>query len=1164
MQKLTRVLVFSLLLLSLAVAAFGQTESGQIAGTVKDKTGAVVANAKVTVTAVDTNVSRTGTTNASGIYTFPALKPAAYKVTIEAAGFQKFERRLEVYVSSNNDVSAVLSVLGSATVVEVSAEAASVNVNTENSTISTVITTSDLENLPTDANRNPYALVGQTSNATDDTNSGRGAGMALNGARSASTSILLDGAENVNAFTATVGQTVPLDSVQEFSVLTSNFGAEFGRASGGVVNLVTKSGTNHLHGSAYEFNRISALSSNTFYNVANDIARGHYTRNNFGFSIGGPIIKDKLFFFDNLEWIRVRSAAPVNAEIIDPASVSLLGAASQTYFGAYGTLASGVKTLNTHFCNTTGHPGNNLTCDLVSYNTPVDAGGGTPENTWDEVGKIDYNLSAKTTLTGRYAGYHEIDTAGSVNNSPYAGYNTGQNIFNQNVAISLTHIFSPRVVSSSKIVYNRMYQLQPLGSAPIAPTLYTNANLSSGPSSLGITQPLQFPGYAQLTPGNTIPFGGPQNLYQLYQDFSVTWNKHQIKFGGQYIQLRDNRIFGAYENAVEYLGKSTYDQGLTGILAGTGYQFQGAVNPQGEYPCYRDPALGTYIQTAACTLTLPVGAPSFERNYRYNDGAAYVQDTYKASNRLTLNAGLRWEYYGVQHNADPSKDSNFVMGPGATIFDRIRNGQVELAKNGGVFWKPNFGNFGPRAGFAWDPTGTGKTSLRGGYSISFERNFGNVTFNAIQNPPNYAVISITSNVDVPYTLPVYTNNAGPLAGTGTKAFPAASLRAINQNLHTAYLESWNLTLEQKVFNNALFTIAYTGSHGVHDYSISNANVAGISSYGIAGDGGTFLGDSGIASNGYNAVANRLNQQYSNMNYRSSDAYSHYNALVTTFKANNIHKTGVNAYVTYQWSHTLDNLSSTFSDGVATTYAATGYLDTWNPKLNYGNADYDIRHRVVSNASWDLPWFKNSSNAVEKYALSGWIVAGTFSLRSGNPYTIWDCDNQLYDCPFYTPGAGAPKLPKGSTGASQGGGFFDYQTLPMDPNPNPITGVPGGYAYGLANALGIPTCAGLYHQGCVYTLDGTKVPDRNQFQGPKVWNTNLQILKNFKFYEKYGLQFRAEFYNLINHHNQYIYQYGLDVSGSQQGTPYAITTIKGGSGSSSDDHRNVDLGVRFSF
>ncbi len=598
-------------------------------------------------------------------------------------------------------------------------------------------------------------------------------------------------------------------------------------------------------------------------------------------------------------------------------------------------------------------------------------------------------------------------------------------------------------------------RLDPL---PIGPTQYTTGNVPTVPNG---TQPLVFPGYSNESPGNAIPFGGPQNLYQVYQDFSITWNKHQIKFGGQVIQLRDNRTFGAYENAVEEIGHTWNDFANNLVNTGNAYLFEGAINPQGEYPCYRDPTTGHYIQTAACTLTTPVGSPSFSRNYRYNDGAAYIQDTYKATPRLTINGGVRWEYYGVQHNANSNLDSNFVMGPGADPWDRIRNGQVELSKNGGYFWKPNYGNFGPRAGFAWDPTGSGKTSIRGGYSLSFERNFGNVTYNAIQNPPNYGVVSIQGEGADVVNLPIYTSNAGPLAGSGVaKAFPGVSLRAINQNMKTAYLESYNLTIEQKVFNNALFTIAYTGSHGVHDYSISNANVNG--------DGGVFLGDGGLGNPTYNP-GNRLNLQYTNMNYRSDDAYSHYNALVTTFKANNIHHTGVNAYVTYQWSHTLDNLSSTFSDGVGTLYASTGYLDTWNPKLNYGNADYDIRHRLVGNASWELPWYKNSSNLLEKDLLGGWIVSGTFNFRSGNPYTIWDCDNQVYDCPFYTPGAGAPKLPKGSVGAYQGGGIYNYLTPQIDPNANPYTGYPGGYPYGLGNALGIPSCAGLYHQGCVYTL-----------------------------------------------------------------------------------------------
>jgi outer membrane receptor protein involved in Fe transport len=1153
MQKLLKVLGLMLLLLSFAVTAFGQTETGQITGTVKDKSGAVVPNAKVTLIAVETNTTRTALTSAAGLYNFPSLKPATYKVIVEAAGFEKFERQITVNVASNVEVSAQLTVGSSTTVVEVSATSADIAVNTENQTISTVINTGDLENLPTDSNRNPYALVQLSTNANVDSNSNRGAGFSLNGERSASTSILLDGAENVDAYTASVGQPVPLDSVQEFSVLTSNFGAEFGRASGGVVNLVTKSGTNHLHGSVYEFNRVAALSSNTYYNDVNDIKKGEYTRNNFGFSVGGPIIKNKLFFFENLEWLRVRSNGSVSGEVIDPTSYSALSLPAQTFFSTQ-KLSPNVKVNGTNSCNATGTvlQGSGLTCDLINYSVPTDAGGGAPENTWDEVGKIDYNLSSKTTFTARYAAYKEVDTAGYESNSPYAGYNTGQTLHDQNMALSLTHIFTPSVISSSKIVYNRLLTLQPLGTAPTGPTLYTTGTVPVVP---GTSQSLVFPGYLNNSPGNAIPFGGPQNLYQFYQDVSTTFRKHQIKFGAQFIQLRDNRIFGAYENAVEELG-TTYNDGMTNLLAGNAYLFEGAIAPQGKFPCSKSIATGAYIQTPDCTLTTPVGEPSFSRNYQYNDGALYAQDSWKVTSRLTINAGLRWEYYGVQHNSDPSLDSNFVMGPGSNPWDRIRNGSVQLRRNGGVFYKPDYKNFAPRFGFAWDPTGKGKTSIRAGYSIGYERNFGNVTYNAIQNPPNYAVVSIQGEgADVP-VLPLYTTNQGPLAGSGTSViFPNVSLRAINQNMKTAYAESFNFGIEQSVFNNALVSISYAGSHGVHEYSISNANVNG--------DGQLYLGDA--------RGANRLNMQYSNMNYRSDDAYNHYNALVTSFKANNIHKSGVNLYSTYQWSHTLDNLSSTFSDGVGTLYAATGYLDTWNPKLNYGNADYDIRHRFLASASWELPWAKNSANAITRNTLGGWVLAGTYNLHSGNPFTIWDCNNQVYDCAFYTPGAGAPKVPKGSVGAAVPGaaGLFNYISLPVNPNPSPYVtsktypgGVPG-LAWGAGNALGLPSCTGLLHVGCTYTNDGTRVPDRNQFRGPSVYNLDAQVLKNFKFGEKVGAQFRAEVYNLFNHHNQYIYAYNLDVSGTNN-----IQTAKGANtgnpGLPTDDHRNVDLGLKITF
>ncbi len=1122
-------------LLLCAVLAMAQTETGQITGTIRDTSGAVVAGAKITVKSATTGLTRTATTNAVGLYTIPSLRPDTYDVTIQSPGFQPAVRRVQLAVGATADVSPQMSVAAASTTVEVTESSAAVAVNTESQTLSDVVTAKQLSELPTSPTRNPYALVATAGNVSEDTNSGRGAGFSINGQRSASTSILLDGSENVDEFTASVGQTVPLDSVQEFSVLTNNYTAEYGRASGGVVNVVTKSGSNEFHGSAYEFNRVSALSANTYQNDATDTPKGIFTRNDFGFSVGGPIKKDKLFFFDNLEWIRVRSNAPVTYTIIDPSSYSALAPASQQFFSAYGKMAPGVKTVGTVACGT-------LTCDTVTFPVPTDAGGGSPQNTWMEVARIDYNISDRTTLFGRYASYKELDFPGTVNSSPYDGYSTGQSNYDQNISLNLNHVFTANLVNTVKVTYNRINgPVQGLGVAPVGPTLYTSSSI---PAVGGF--PLVFPGYSETTPGNAIPFGGPQNLYQIYDDVSWTHGKHQFKFGGQYIHIRDNRTFGAYENAVEYLGTSL-SSGLANLVAGNLYQFQGAVYPQGMYPCPKD-ASGNTLVSANCTLQLPVTEPSFERNYHYNDLAFYGQDSWKITPRLMLNAGLRWEYYGVQHNADTALDSNFVLGSGSTIFDQIRNGSVQLASDGGVFWKPVYSNFGPRVGFAYDVFGDGTTSLRGGYSIGYERNFGNVTYNAIQNPPNYAVVSLTAGTDVA-SMPVYTDNAGPLAGTGTKPLPAVSQRAINQDMKTAYAETWNLTLERQLGKTTMVSVGYAGSHGVHLYDISNINPAG--------GGSLYLGDI--------RASNRLNYQYSNINYRSDNGFSHYNALNLGFRTSNLRNSGVSLNANYTWAHSLDNLSSTFSEiyGGQSGVYYLGYLDGFNPKLDYGNSDYDIRQRFVLSGSWDIPWGKHLGKSYLREALGGWGIGSILNVRSGMPFSVFDCSNfNGTSCPMYVPGqaitsSGTPV----AAGSSYSANLFNYITLPNT----------GGLANGLGNALGMPVCTGLYHTGCTYTADGSAYPDRNQFVAPGFWNADMNFYKNFKLTERFQLQFRGEFYNIFNHHNQYVTGLNLDASSlvdvNGNPSPY-LQTEKGGvygyAGQPSDERRNIQFGLRLTF
>ena len=1160
-----RLVFLSCVFLLSSALVLGQTESGQIAGTVTDATGAVVVGAKVVIKSVTTGLTREIATNSAGIFTFPSLKPDTYDVSVSSSGFQSFTQRVQVSVGGKTEILAQLAIGSTSEIIEVTSSGEGVAVNTENQTLSQVITATELNDLPTDPTRNPYALVATAGNVTEDCTAQRGAapsggcGYAINGLRSASTGILLDGAENVDTFTASVGQQVPLDSLAEFSVLTSNFTAEYGRASGGVVNVVTKSGSNSFHGSAYEFNRVSALSANTFQNDSTGTPKGTFTRNNFGFSLGGPVIKNKLFFFNNTEWIRVRSAAPQQLTILDPASIPLLAPASQAFFAAYGKLASGVSTIKSGSCGAAG-----LTCDQVSFPVPSDAGGGEPQNTWMEVARVDYTLSANTTVSARYASYKEFDFAGVVNYSPYAGYNTGATNYDQNALFNLTHVFSPNFVNSTKAVYNRINgPVDALGSAPVGPTLYAAGQI---PAVLG--SPLIFPGYNETTPGAAIPFGGPQNLYQVYDDATWTHGKHQFKFGGQYVHIRDNRVFGAYLNAVEQLG-TNLSTGLTALKNGTIFTFQDAIYPQGKFPCPLSPTTGAAIVSPACTVTLPVSNPAFERNFHYNDLAFYGQDSWKVVARFTLSLGLRWEYYGVQHNANTALDSNFVMGPGTTIFDQVRSGAVELAQNGGVFWKPRYGNFGPRVGFAWDPFGGSKTSLRGGFGIGYERNFGNVTFNAIQNPPNYAVISLTSGVDVP-TMPVFTNNSGPLAGSsGTKALPPVSQRAINQNIQTAYAETWDLAVERKVGTHSVISVDYAGSHGVHLYDISNINPGCSTAKGVCvnkGAGSTFLGDA--------RAANRLNFQYSNMNFRSDNAFSHYNGVTVSFKTSNLWNKGLSLNANYTFSHALDNLSSTFTDGNLGNSSGAyylGYLDGFNPRLNYGNADYDIRHRFVLAGSWEVPWMKSASNAIARQVLGGWGLGAVAKVRSGAPFSIFDCSpvstGGTNCAEWVPPGAVAHTGTAVDAGKSFAPNAFNYITLPNV----------GGTVSNLGDAQGIPICSGLDHVGCRYSLKGLPYPERNNYFGPGYWNLDMNFFKGFKVTERFNLQFRAEMYNIFNHHNQYVNTTNLDASSLVDSTkncasqacpsPF-IQTEKGGpagyAGTKYDERRNIQLGLRLSF
>lgn len=1105
----------------MAGATFAQSATGQINGKVTDPNGAVVVAANVTVKSVDTGRETTAISDNDGTYTITALQPGLYDVTVRGGNFKASIQRVQVTIGSkvSVDTQLALTEVTGETVSVIASEG--VEVNTQTAEVSNIVTGTQIRELPT-LTRNPYDLIGLANNvASDDPGpavpgvgvSGRGAGFNINGLRAASTNILLDGVDNNNVYYAALGQNIPLDAVGEFRVVTSNFSAEYGRASGGIINVLTRGGSNAFHGSGFGFNRISRLASNGFNNNANGIPRGVFTRNQFGYTIGGPAIKDKLFFFNSTEWTRVRSAGDVLSVVPTAALINASAAATRNYFAGYTLQSTPTTTSFTvgQLVDTFNLPAGNafaaLPADLqafqlVRFTEPTNLGGGIPQDTYSTAARVDFNLSSKTLIYFRYARENKNFFNGTSAFSPYAGFDTPATTLNNNFLISLTHTFSPRLLSESKIAFNRLNNNQPYGENPVGPGLFLFPGATGTIGGNAVAMPGYWPYNAANSPAG---FGGPQNLGQVYEDMSYSLGRHQLKFGGQYIYIQNTNTFGAYENAVESLGvQGNYAQALGNFVTGNINQFQAAVFPQGKFP--------------GESVNLPVGPPDFTRSNRYNEWAAYVNDSFRVRPNLVLNLGVRYEYYGVQHNKNPELDSNFYFGPGATLQERIRNGSVQIAGDSpvGGLWKKDKNNFAPRVGFAWDLFGDGKTSLRGGYGLAYERNFGNVTFNVIQNPPNYAVMSLFNNVDVT-NLQVTTDNAGPLAGTSppTKILPATSLRHVREDIVNAYAHFYSFAFQRELSRGNVLSVEYSGSRGEKLYSISPLNITGAGAF--------YLGDADPNS--------RLNNQYSNINSRGNEGYSRYNALIVALDGNNFRNTGMQFTLHYTFAKANDNLSSTFSEGAFNSNL--GLTNPYDPSFDYGPADYDVRHRFVGSLIWQIPFAKNTTG-VTKALLDGWSLTGIFNARTGTPFTIFDGSNANFAGPRLVP-TGPLQVNVTDTGNAN---FFNYIDL---------TGQPVG-------AFGNAVCGGCSDFG-PYPANMTR---RNQFRGPGMWNLDAGVSRNVKLNERYSLQLRAELFNALNHANLYI------VPGTQDVTAGFVGATKGVTPNGNVERRNVQLALKFIF
>ena len=1171
-------------------SAFAQADLGAVTGVVTDASGAVIGNASVTITNGATGAVRVSVTNSKGEYSVTQLNPDDYSISVTAPGFGTNIESFTLSVGSSRVINLKLAVAGGQTVVSVSADDTT-TVHLDNPEISTVITNDQIQNLPL-PDRDPYALVSLSGNVSQMITGGnRGVMYNIGGARSASVDILLDGAENTDLYAVGVGQSVPQDATQEFSVVVASEGAEYGRASGGAVNVSTKSGTNTFHGDAYDYNRISTFASDGFNNnalyAAGDLAnpKSRYVHNQFGYYAGGPIKRDKLFFSSATEWTRIRSAATVVAEVPLSGLLSLAAANTQSYFSTYGAAlahpvngqtytgaqvqAEGVWSGQAQIAGnssygdistlaaqemgvtpTTAAPITDCSdprissapiCSsqlfgTVAYQNPGDSGGGEPQNTWVSFNRIDWTISQKTSLYGRYIQESQIEFAGTNNTSPYVGYNTGTTQANHDLMVSLTHAFSPTLASNTKLLATRFNNLQPLGAVPVSPTLYVNAG---SPVTLGSGQ-IYFPGYLPTAPGSAIPFGGPQNFIQVGDDVAWIKGRHNIKFGGEFLNVKDNRVFGAYENAVDALVQTGTKNGLINFVGGGLGEVELALNPNGVFPCVRNVTTGAYNVTPSCEISTPASAPNFSRSNRYQDGALYISDSYRASSRLTVNAGLRWEVYGPQHSQKAGYDSNFFLGTGGSEFDDIRAGQLQTRETSpnGRLWNLNLKQFGPRIGFAYDLFGNGKTSLRGGYGLSYERNFNNVTFNVIQNPPNYAVVAFIPAPGEPLT-PISNNNLGAFANAlGPVELPNTTLRAVDPHIKPAYSENWSLTVEHQLDPTTLVSVGYIGSRGIHNYTITNINRLFA--------GGNYLGDANFS--------NRLNLQYSNINWRGADGDSYYEGINFSIRSNNIHHSGLAAIANYTLSHSLDNNSSTFGDGndVAGGGLVLGYLDPFNHGLDLGNSDFDLRHRVTVGLTWNLPFFSHSGELL-KSTLGGWVAGTTFNAQTGNPYTIFDCYFAETVCPRVAFSGSRP--PKNSSlrdiSSTFGPNTYSYQDLPAYYNQD------GSFTANYDHVVNpnsgtsdtpIPGGASLDNGGFDPRMDR-----RNAYYGPGTWDEDFKLAKSFKFRERYGINISATFINLYNHANT-----NLNLGGANDASSYQDTlAFKTG-------NRNTELEARFVF
>jgi hypothetical protein len=1114
-----------LLTFLLAFQVRTQTFTGTVTGRIVDSQEVPIPSAHVILRSMDKGFERHTGTSIDGTYSIDLISPGKFTLQAEATGFSSSTVYVEVVVATAVYANITLGVHPLKQSMKVVGESG-IAVQTQNAGLSRTISPAQMSEFPS-LTRSPYDFMAVMPGAARS-NDALGVGYAVNGGRTQSANYLLDGGENNEAFMSAPAVDVPLDSIEEFSVQTNHFSAEYGRNSGFIANIVTKSGTNNFHGSLYDYVRTSALAANTFDNNANQLPRPEFNRNQFGGTLGGPIRHNKLFFFVSVEPILVRSSGPNQFYVPTPQLLAISAPGTQSIFQRYPVPSdlSFSNVLPRRVCPfgaDCSSGGGYVTLPAFAFTTrmgPEDAGAGVPQNTILATGRVDWQANSQTQLFLRYA-FESKDEFAAV----YQPYSKSLDVpnygHNQNIAINMTRTWTPHVATESRFVYSR-----------------TNGD----PDRFGGDNPLvpnpPIPMFHILLepsvtlPGGTEPFGGPANTYQFFQTATWTHYHHTLRFGGQYIQLRDNRTYGI--NEVADARFTTAQDFVNGVLD----SYSIALNPQRHFP-------GEYVDP-------PFGPPSFTRHFRYNEPALFVEDVWKMTPRLTLTGGLRWEYFGVLHSpgAEHSLDSNFYPATAGNTLDQIANGQFLRTIDApgslqGHFYLPCYKNLAPRLGVAYDLSGDGRMVVRAGAGLFYDNRVGWELFRAFVNPPSYSLSELTGVTVTPALL----ENQYAAFPNMPILLDQSATKPIETNLRPAYTVSWNLTLEHEFAGSFVAGASYLGSSGSRLYTINNLSRTGsgglldpgciVTRY--AADGSTPLGPDYTNCPG-------LNDAVSSLTMRGNGAHSTFEALQLRLDSRRVSRWGIQFGANYTWSHSIDDSSiSGTSNSIADVGA--GFLSAFDPSLDRASSDFDQRHRFTAYWIWEIPWGSNSHSWWGRYLLGGWEISGILSYQTGQPFTIGDL--------------GVPDLFTERTRPRLTGAMPNVRELISDATAaNRFLYLPINRVYdpntGACMAKTAPFACEISVNG---PFDGT-LP-RNSFRQPGTFSQDTAIMKNFSLpKERMQLQFRAELYNLFNHPNLYVNGGTSDVS-ALSFAPTPGTQVPGVT-ASFKDNRQIVLALRLLF